>query len=192
MSSSNLILNIINYIYKAVSPFLSVLQLNWRLLCQKARWMPTLQRLTGNRSLLNHQRVLSDHYLMSIMTMTQKKQMQPQVTIINFPQTNHSLILVLVAILTVVIVLFFVLLFSTIFILAISLPSGHQGRLITHGLCRQIPAWAFIANSSDSWCDERIFMRPFDRDYQCPCFSPSHRPTQPEPLWPYTGVYVNH
>ena len=102
------------------------------------------------------------------------------------------LILVLVAILTVVIVLFFVLLFSTIFILAISLPSGHQGRLITHSLCRQIPAWAFIANSSDSWCDERIFMRPFDRDYQCPCFSPGHRPTQPEPLWPYTGVYVNH
>ena len=97
-----------------------------------------------------------------------------------------------VAVLTVIIVLFFVLLFSTIFILAISLPSGQQGRLITHALCRQIPDWAFITNSTESWCDERIFMRPFARDYQCPCFSPGHRPTQPGPLWPYTGVYVNH
>ena len=98
----------------------------------------------------------------------------------------------LVAILTVIIVLFFVILFSTIFILAISLPTGHQGRIITHNLCKQIPAWAFIENSTDSWCDERIFMRPFDNEYQCPCFSRQHQSGEEPSLWPYTGVYVNH
>ena len=102
-------------------------------------------------------------------------------------KTNASL----VAVLTVSIVVFFVLIFSVIFVLAVSLPPVHQGRLITKRLCQRIPEWTFLANSTDSWCDERIFLRPFQPQYQCPCFSPQLRPDNTHSIWPYTGLYVN-
>ena len=94
--------------------------------------------------------------------------------------------------LTVSIVLLFLFIFSLIFLLALVLPPVHQGRLISHRLCRQIPSWSFLDNSSLSWCDERIFRRPFQQDRQCPCFSTKHRPDMAGSLWPYTGLYVNH
>ena len=98
----------------------------------------------------------------------------------------------LVAFLTVLIVLFFVAVFTIIFVVTFSLPSGDQGRLITHSLCKRLPSWSSLVNTTESWCDERIFTRPFQRDFQCPCFSPSHKPGQLEALWPYTGIYTNN
>jgi hypothetical protein len=83
--------------------------------------------------------------------------------------------------------------FLSFFILALSISLSYQtciqSKKIAYKLCTQFPDWQFVGNSSDSWCDDRIFNLPFKLENQCPCFASHLRPQVAKPLWPYTGIY---
>ena len=83
----------------------------------------------------------------------------------------------------------FFILFGLALIISLNYQTDYQSKKIAFELCTKFSEWQFLQNSSNSWCDDRIFNLPFQLSKQCPCFASQLRPEVVKQLWPFTGIY---